>query len=80
MHKCSSNINPKCDHCGNIEDSVRLFTKCPTIKKIWTQYQPILTKQTGKDYNPQQHLQNNKYIINNVSLSRTNHQKLPLNG
>ena len=29
------------------------FTKC---QRIWTHYQPILTKLAGKNYNPQEHL------------------------
>ena len=33
-----------------------LFTECPRIKKIWTYYQPLITKLTGKNYNPQHHL------------------------
>ena len=56
MHKCTKDINPKCDQCGYAEDNIHLFTKCPRIKKIWTHYQPSLTKLTGKNYNPQQHL------------------------
>ena len=56
MHKCSNGNNPKCDHCGLTEDNLHLLTKCSRIQKIWTHYQPKLTKLIGKTYTPQQHL------------------------
>ena len=34
MHKCSSDINPKCYHRRYTEGNIHLFTKCPRIKKI----------------------------------------------
>ena len=55
MHKCTRDINPKCDHCRQTEDCT-LFIQCSRIKKIWTYYQPTLTKLTGKKYNTEQHL------------------------
>ena len=56
MHKCSNDNNPNCDHCRLTEDNLHLFTKCSRILKIWTHYQPKLTKLIGKTYTPQQHL------------------------
>ena len=56
MHKCSKKNNPNCDYCGLPEDNLHLFTKCSRIQKIWTQYQPMLTKLIGKTYTPTQHL------------------------
>ena len=50
MHKCTSDINPNCNYCNQIENNIHLFTKCPRINKVWTHYQPI------KQYQPQQHL------------------------
>ena len=48
MHRFSKSNSPNCDHCGNIEDNLHLFTKCPRIKKLWTHYEPILTNWQGK--------------------------------
>ena len=48
-------INPKCDYCRKT-DNTHLFTKCPRIKRIWTYCKLILTKLTGQNYNPEQHL------------------------
>ena len=56
MHKCTEDINPTCKYCHNIENNIHLFTECPRINKVWTQYQTILTKLIEKHYNPQQHL------------------------
>ena len=56
MQKCSNDNNPYCDYCGLIEDNLHLFTKCSRIKKIWTHYQPKLTKLIGKTDTPQQRL------------------------
>ena len=56
MHKCTKEINPKCDHCRKTGDNIHLFTKYPRINKIWTYYQPILTKLTGKNYSTEKHL------------------------
>ena len=56
MHKCSNDNNSNCDHCRLTEDNLHLFTKCSRIEKIWTHYQPILTKLIGKTYILQQHL------------------------
>ena len=56
MHKCSRDINPQCNYCGQPEDNLHLFTQCVRIRNIWKHYQTILTKLTGKNYSPQQHL------------------------
>ena len=56
MHKCTSDTNPNCNYCNQIENNIHLFTKCPRINKVWTHYKPILTKLTTKQYQPQQHL------------------------
>ena len=56
MHKCLKDNNPNCDYCRLTEDNLHLFIKCTRIQKIWTHYQAILTKLTGKTYKPQQHL------------------------
>ena len=57
MHKCTNDINPNCDYCHRIENNIHFFTKCPRIDKIWTYYQPILTKLTKKNqHKPEQHL------------------------
>ena len=74
MHKCSKNNNPNCDHCGNIEDNLHLFTKCPRIKKLWTRYELILTKPTRKTNTPQGHLltqsaQNSNKHITKLTLT-----------
>ena len=73
MHKCSNNINPNCDHCGRTEDSIHLFTKCPSVKKLWTHYKPILTKLTEKTNNPQEQL-----LMLNVTNSPKHTTKLTL--
>ena len=75
MHKCSKNNNPNCDHCGNIEgNKLHLFTKCPRIEKLWTHYEPILTKLTRKINTPQEHLlkqsaQNSNKHITKLTLT-----------
>ena len=56
MNKCSTDINPQCDHCGEPEDNLHLFIQCIRIRNIWKHYQTILTKLTGKNYTPQQHI------------------------
>ena len=56
MHKCSRNINPQCNYCGQPEDNLHLFTQCVRIRNIWKHYQTILTKLTGKNDTPQQHI------------------------
>ena len=44
MRKCSRDINPQCDYCGQPEDNLYLFIQCTRIRNIWKQYQTILTK------------------------------------
>ena len=56
MRKCWNHNNSNCDHCELTKDNLHLFTKWSRIQKIWTHYQPILTKLIGKTYTPQQHL------------------------
>ena len=56
MNKCSTDINPQCDHCEEPEDNLHLFIQCIRIRNIWKHYQTILTKLTGKNYTPQQHI------------------------
>ena len=73
MHKCSNNINPNYDHCGRTEDNIRLLTKCPRIKKLWTHYEPILTKLTEETNTPQEHL-----LMFNVKNSPKHTTKLTL--
>ena len=33
MHKCTKDINLKCNYCQNAENNIHLFTECPRIKK-----------------------------------------------
>ena len=56
MHKCTQDINPKCNYCQNIENNLHLFTECQRIDKICEYYQTHLTKLTGQKNSPQQHL------------------------
>lgn len=69
MHKCTKDINRKCNYCQNVENKVHLFTECPRIDKISAYYQLQLTKLTGQKYSPQQHLltlsinEHNKHTI-----------------
>ena len=56
MHKCSNNISPNHDLCGRTEDHIHLFTKCLRKKKLWTHYEPILTKLTEETNTPHEHL------------------------
>lgn len=53
MHKCTKDINLKCNYCQNAENNIHLFTECPRIKKIWTYYQRKITQLIGKNYKPQ---------------------------
>ena len=39
-----------------MEDNLHLFIQCTRIKNIWKYYQRILTKLTGQNCTPQQHL------------------------
>ena len=55
------------------EDNLQLFTKCSRIQKIWTHYQPILTKLIGKTYTPQQHV-----LTLNVKNTNKDTRKLTL--
>ena len=48
MHKCTQDINPKCNYCQNIENNLHLFTECQRIDKIWAYYQTHLAKLTGQ--------------------------------
>ena len=52
MHKCTKDINPKCNYCQNVENKLHLFTECPRIDKISAYYQLQLTKLTGQKYSP----------------------------
>ena len=56
MHKCTQEINPKCNHCQKTETNLHLFTECHRIDKVWTYYQTYLTKLTGQKNSPQQHI------------------------
>ena len=56
MHKCTQDINPKCNYCQNIENNLHLFTECQRIDRIWEYYQTHLTKLTGQKNSSQQHL------------------------
>ena len=53
MHKCTQDINPKCNYCQNIENNLHLFTECQRIDKICEYYQTHLTKLTGQKNSPQ---------------------------
>ena len=66
MHKCSKDKNPNCDYCGFTEDNLYLFIQCTLIKNIWKHYQTILTKLTGQNYIPQQHL----FILNTSNTNK----------
>ena len=67
MHKCTYHIKPNCDYCKQIEDNIHLFHKCPRISRIWTNYQPTLTKLTNTQNEPEQHI---------LTLSTINQNKL----
>ena len=56
MHKCTQDINPKCNYCQKTETNLHLFTECHRIDKVWTYYQTYLTKLTGQKNSPQQHI------------------------
>ena len=67
MHKCSRDSNPKCDYCGHTEVNLHLFIQCSRIKNIWKHYQTMLTKLTGQNYTPQQHLLHTPHISKNTN-------------
>ena len=73
MRKCSRDINPQCDYCGQPEDNLYLFIQCTRIRNIWKQYQTILTKLTGKNYTPQQHI-----LTRNTLNTNKNNTKLTI--
>ena len=56
MRQCSRDINPQCNYCRQPEDNLHLFTQCVRIRNICKHYLTILTKLTGKNYTPQQHI------------------------
>ena len=81
MHKCTQDINPKCNYCQNIENNLHHFTECQRIDKIWAYYKTYLTKLTGQKNSPQQHLYTTKLILTIVQIiiyeiwaSRNNHK------
>ena len=53
MHKCTHDVKPNCDYCRQIENNLHLFITCP---RIWTDYQPILTKLTNTQNKPEEHI------------------------
>ena len=74
MHKSSRDNNPNCDCCGLTEDdNVHLFLYCTIIKTIWTHYQTVFPKLTGKYYTPQHHL-----LTLNISNTNKHTRKLTL--
>ena len=56
MHKCTHDVKPNWDYCRQIENNLHLFITCPRIKKIWTDYQPFLTKLTNTQNKPEEHI------------------------
>ena len=48
MHKCTQDINPKCNYWQKIENNLHLFTEYQRIDKIRAYYQTHLTKLTGQ--------------------------------
>ena len=56
MHKCPRDINPQCRNCGQPQDNPHPFIQRARIRNTWRHYQTILTKLTGKNDTPQQHI------------------------
>lgn len=73
IHKWWNDKNPNCNHCGQTEDDLHLFTKCIIVQHVWKHYQPIPTQLLGKTYTSQQHL-----LTLNVKNSNKNTKKLTL--